>query len=83
MAVPTYVFNILKDGAAPERVEAELPNVAQAEAEAVKMIGAELRENPDGLLVDKDWRVEITDPRGLILFTVYSSAIQAAASRRD
>ena len=77
--MPRYVLKILKQGHEPDQIEVDFPNIAAARAEAVRMMGEDLRDYPELFLIDEEWQIAVSDERGLVLFTVYGSAIRSSA----
>jgi hypothetical protein len=68
--MPRYFFQIEDDAAAPQaRVGVDLPDLESARAEAIRFSCEKLGEL-DGFWKTGDWRVSISDPTGLILFTL-------------
>lgn len=79
--MPRYFFNIQKDNHVPDNVGVELKDLAEARTEAVRLMGEDLKDHPNALWNDEQWHVQVSDERGLILFTVYSTAIESAAGQ--
>ena len=77
--MPRYVLKIQKQGHEPDQIDVDLPNFAAARAEAVRMMGEDLRDYPELFLIDEEWQIAVSDERGLVLFTVYGSAIRSSA----
>ena len=78
-AVPRYVLKILKQGHEPDQIDIDLPNIGAARVEAVRMMGEDMRDYPDVFLIDEEWQIAVSDDRGLVLFTVYGSAMRSSA----
>ena len=81
-AVPRYFFNIQKDDHEPDRVGADLPDLAAAQVEAARMMGEDMRDYPALFLNDEEWQIAVSDERGLVLFTVYGSALGSSPAPR-
>lgn len=79
--MPRYFFTVRKDSHEPDSVGVDLPDIATAQEEAASLMGQEMRDHPSHIWNDEEWHVEVADERGLILFTLYSAAIRAAAVR--
>ena len=77
--MPRYLFKIKKEGHEPDQVDADLPSLAAARVEAIRMMGDDMRDYPDVFLIDEEWQVAVSDENGLVLFTVYSSAMRSSA----
>ena len=78
--MPRYFFNIKKDNHTPDTVGVELPDMARARHEAVQLLGADLNDHPDAFWDDEEWKIGVSDENGLVLFTLYCSAIRSSAS---
>ncbi len=44
-------------------------------------MGEDLKDHPNEFWNDEEWHVQVSDADGLILFTVYSSAVESAAGQ--
>ncbi|HEX8447772.1 MAG TPA: hypothetical protein VF649_14295 [Sphingomonas sp.] len=78
--MPHYHFN-LADGsidADPDGVD--LPDLIHARIEAVRYLAATLSDRPDMLWPHGEYRVEVTDSKGLLLFVVTMSMLDAPAT---
>ena len=78
--MPRYLFNIKKNGHEADQVGADLPNVAAARVEAVRMMGQDMRDYPAMFVIDEEWQIAVSDERGLVLFTIYSAAMRSSAA---
>jgi hypothetical protein len=58
----------------------DFTSLDDARVEASRRSGELLREHADQLWVDQDWQMDVTDERGLILFSILIAAIQSAAT---
>ncbi|MCW6506617.1 DUF6894 family protein [Lichenifustis flavocetrariae] len=79
--MPRYFFNLCKDGRPPDLAGAELQDLAHARREASRQMAEEMKAQTDQFLQDEEWRIEISDETGLILFTVFGTAVESAAGR--
>ena len=78
--MPRYFFN-RSDGYFERDVEGtELKDVHAARIEAVTFAGASLKDDPAKVWTGQDFRVEVTDESGLILFTVIVLGIDSPAT---
>ena len=62
---------------------AELPTVEEARLEAGRRTGELLRVHAEQLWRDEEWRMDVTDHDGLILFVIQISAMRTAATQAD
>jgi hypothetical protein len=80
--VPRYFFNIKKDNHPPDTVGLELSDVAEARQEAVRLLGEDLKDHPNEFWNDEEWQIAVSDPSGLILFTLHCAAMDSSAAPR-
>jgi hypothetical protein len=78
--MPSFQFHVQKNTQDLYQASVDLPDLASARVEAVRVMGEQLKFEPEDLLKDEDWQVDVADNRGLILFTVFSSAVDSAAA---
>lgn len=77
--MPRYHFNIY-DGSSQLDLEGiELSGIRAAREEAVRLAGELLRDGYEGISEADDWRMEVTDDRGLILFRLDFTMMDASA----
>jgi hypothetical protein len=79
--MPNYFFRIRKDDQTVGYVGVNLANIEAARKEAAGLIAEEPKLKPGRLWGDPGWKVQVTDERGLILFTIFSSAVESSAAR--
>ncbi|MDO6415683.1 hypothetical protein Q4F19_14935 [Sphingomonas sp. BIUV-7] len=75
--MPRYFFSTANGERHPDDEGLDLPNHAAARVAAIKYAGAIMENEPDVLWDGQSFQVEVTDDRGLILFTIVSIAINA------
>ncbi|MFD0938999.1 DUF6894 family protein [Methylobacterium trifolii] len=78
--MPRYHFNVYNGRSSIDLEGTDLPNRQQAQREAIRLAGALLCEEADTLTPDDDWRLEVTDASGLILFRFDFSFQKAQAT---
>ena len=69
--MPRYHFNIRDDAPARDVNGAELSGLAAARVEAVRLAGDLLRDRAVTFWDDEEWRLDVTNARGLLLFTLH------------
>jgi hypothetical protein len=75
--MPRYHFNV-EDGASYRDKEGlTLPDLAMARKVAVEMISDFLDGHPDAFWDGREWKLEVTDEQGLILFVLTFAASNA------
>lgn len=77
--MPHYYFNVRDGVSIPDHVGVELHDLYAARLEAVRFSGEILRDHPDAFWIQHEWRIEVTDDVGLILFAIHISAVVAPA----
>jgi hypothetical protein len=77
--MPRFFFNVRDGISIPDKGGLELPDLYAARLEAVRYSGELLKAHPDAFWVQHEWRIEVTDAIGLILFAIHISAVQAPA----
>jgi hypothetical protein len=79
--VPRFHFNI-DDGTASTDLEGtELPTIEAARRAAVRTACDVLRDQPESFWIGGEWRMDVTDAQGLILFSLHFTATIAPALR--
>jgi len=74
----SFIFRV--DGG-PDRV-AEAEDVAEAKCQAVRYAGELICDSADRFWDTADFRMDVTDPQGLVLFTLQFVGTEAPAIRR-
>lgn len=77
--MPRYFFNVIDGISIPDDTGTELTDLHQARLQAVRYSGELLKDHPDAFWIQNEWRIEITDLNGLVLFAIHISAVQAPA----
>jgi hypothetical protein len=75
-----YHFQVRTESHVALAETADLQGAQEARVEAARRIGALLDEHAHQLWADEDWRMDVTDETGLILFTIQVSALDSAAT---
>ena len=79
--MPRYFFNHAGDGYPPDDEGLDLPDLGAARIEATCFAAERLRDRPQYAWDDMDFRIEVTDGDGLLLFTILVLGIDAPAVR--
>lgn len=75
--MPRYHFHCA-DGKREMDVDGtELEDIQSAQLEAIKFAGEVLRNEPEAIWADGQWRVEVTNGDNVLLFTLITLAIDA------
>ena len=77
-----YHFNLYDGHNLLDDEGLQLASLSEARTQGVKFVGHALSDAGEAVFRDQEWRLEVTDERGLILFAVYVSAHDATAVRQ-
>jgi hypothetical protein len=66
--MPRFYFHVHDGVSELDREGTELPDWEEARLEAIRQTGAILRDEAWHIALGEDWRMEVTDERGLLLF---------------
>lgn len=78
--MPRYHFNVYDGRNITDDVGTELPDATFARREAIRYSGALLEDDADSLPVGEDWRMEVTDDAGLILFSLTFTVVASTGA---
>ena len=85
--MPRFYFNVYDGVALPDLAGVELKSWPDARFEAIRLAGAILRDEAKRIALTEDWRMEVTDENGLVLFrldfTVLESAVTQGSRRPE
>lgn len=77
--MPLFHFNVCDGFDLPDVDGTELPDLRTARREAVRLAGRLLPEEADKFWDGQEWKLEVTDHAGLILFRLDFTATTAPA----
>ena len=72
--MPRYFFNVYDGTSAPDAEGTECADIYVAQAEALRMSGEIMRDLGTRFWGGSEWRLEVTDTAGRILFIIRFSA---------
>ena len=75
--MPRYRFHCADGTREPDTEGVELADDHAARAAAMQFAGQVLHDNPDEIWEHGQWRVEVTDDDGILLWTVITLAVDA------
>jgi hypothetical protein len=75
--MPRYFFNIHDGKSIIDEEGTELPNWQAARIEAIGLAGHILKDEAHRIALGEDWRIEVTDHTGLILFQMTFQVVEA------
>ena len=68
--MPRYHFNVHDGVEIPDDVGIDLPDLSSARREAMKYAGVLLDEAEDRESLGEEWRLDVTDDSGTVLFSL-------------
>lgn len=74
-----YNIELRTESHVSEALVVDSADLTQLRLEVASFVGDLLKEHAQQIWADEDWRVDVTDDRGLILYVMHISAIQAPA----
>ena len=81
--MPRYYFHVYDGHAEIDRDGTELPDIKAARAEALRLAGGIIADAGARADLGEDWRFEVTDAAGLILFRLDFIVAETAATARN
>lgn len=78
--MPKFFFHTADGKRDRDRHGLDLPDMATARVEGIRYAGAVIADQPKLLWDGHDFRVEVTDADGSLLFTIITLAVDAPAS---
>ena len=72
--MPLYYFHVYDGYSKLDTDGTELPDIYTAQDEAIRLSGEILREEAGKFWNNTDWRLEVTDASGAVLFVLRFSA---------
>jgi hypothetical protein len=81
-AMPRYFFNVIDGRLHPDIDGTVLRDIEEARIEAVRLSGDLLRENPARFWSSPEWRLEVVDEAGQVLFALRLMAETPARAPR-
>ena len=78
--MPRFHFNVYDGVSDIDKEGVELPDWEAARAEAVRVAGQIIKDGAKRIALGEDWRLEVTDHKGLILFRMDFNIMETAAT---
>jgi hypothetical protein len=76
----TYYLNVRTPSHIAATLEVERDNLTALRIEMARFVGQLLSDHAELIWVDQDWRVDVTDHAGLILYVMEIAASDTAAT---
>ena len=80
--MPRFHFNVYNGVSFVDREGQELAGWDEARIEAIRQSGDIIKGEAKRIALGEDWRMEITDERGLVLFRLDFIVVASAATSR-
>ena len=80
--MPRYHFNVHNGYTSLDADGTELPDWRAALSEAIRLSGMILADDHDRLVLGEDWRMEVLNETGLMLFRLDLSVMESPALRK-
>ncbi|GJE30507.1 DUF6894 family protein [Methylobacterium oxalidis] len=80
--MPRYHLNVYDGVSRPDAEGVDLPDWQAARVEAIRRAGEFLKEDAQRVALGEDWRIEVTDHTGLILFQMTFLVVEAPVMLR-
>jgi hypothetical protein len=77
--MPKYNIELRTQGRIWDALSVERSNHTEVRVEVAKFVGELLKDHADKIWIDEDWRIDVTDENGLILFVMHLFVTNAAA----
>ena len=78
--MPRFFFNVHDGSLQSDEVGYELATIGDAHRVAVETMGSMMRDSPGQFAADGEWRMEVIDDRGMVMFALHSILVEAPAS---
>ena len=78
--MPQYQIELRTDEKVWDTLAIKAPNVTALRIELAKFVGELLRDHAEQIWADRDWRIDVTNKDGLILYVMQITASDAAAT---
>lgn len=79
--MPKYHIALRTESTVSDTLEIEHADLTALRIELARFVGEMLKDHAEQIWVDEDWRVDVTDERGLILYVMEISASETAATK--
>jgi hypothetical protein len=79
--MPRYFFHVHDGCSLLDTEGTELPDWQAARLEAISLAGDILKQDAQRIALGEDWRIEVTDHTGLVLFQMTFLVVESPAMR--
>ena len=77
--MPRFHFNVFDSAALKDTEGTEFATWEEARLGAIHTAGEIIKDNPKRIALGEDWRMEVTDEYGLVLFRLDFQVMESAA----
>lgn len=78
--MPHYNINLRTASSIADSWPVERDDLTALRVELARFVGEMLKDHAHQIWADEDWRVDVTDEKGLILYVMHVSASDTAAT---
>lgn len=72
----TYHINIRTESHIADTVELEMDDLTELRLELARFVGELLKDHAELIWADQEWRVDVTDQAGVIIYVLHLSAAE-------
>lgn len=80
--MPKYHIALRTESVVSDTLDVERDSLTDLRIELAAFVGELLKDHAQQIWVDEDWRVDVTDENGLILYVMQVSAAETAATAK-
>jgi hypothetical protein len=77
----TYRINIRTESHIADTLEVETDDLTELRLELARFVGELLKDHAELIWADEDWRIDVTDGSGAIIYVMHISAVETPANR--
>ena len=78
--MPRYHIQLRTESHVQEALQVDRDDLTALRIELARFVGELLKDHAEQIWVDEDWRVDVTDESGLILYVMQITASDSAAT---
>ncbi|PWG02847.1 DUF6894 family protein [Sphingosinicella humi] len=75
-----YNIELRTESRVSETLQVEKADLTELRIEVARFVGDLLKDHANQIWIDEDWRVDVTDQTGLILYVMQITATNSAAT---
>ena len=75
-----YNIELRTESHVSETLSVDMEDLTALRVQVATFVGEMLRDHAGQIWVDEDWRIDVTDDKGLILYVMQIQAMRAAAT---